>query len=140
MRIGRDESTAVPWSAASCPGWTSGCCLGLPEFACASLLRLGRSWRTESRPIRERLKSTAPAYDHQTYRSARWPTLLRAVAESGLTGVVGQRHHRWMNELLVGYTRVSTGQQDLSPHSQSDFTRSAFVMIRCVDHGLTSAN
>jgi hypothetical protein len=36
-----------------------------------------------------------------------------AAAESGLTGVAGQRHRRWMNELLVGYPRVSTEQQDL---------------------------
>jgi hypothetical protein len=45
-------------------------------------------------------------------------TRLRAVAENGLTGVAGQRHRMWMNELLVGYTRVSTEQQDLTPHSQ----------------------
>ena len=31
-----------------------------------------------------------------------------------LDGGTGQRHRRWMNELLVGYARVSTEQQDLT--------------------------
>jgi hypothetical protein len=43
------------------------------------------------------------------YRS---PTRLRPSGEN-LTGAAGQRHRSWMNELLVGYARVSTEQQDL---------------------------
>jgi hypothetical protein len=52
---------------------------------------------------------------------------LREGAEKSLTGAVGQRHCRWMNELLVGYARVSTEQQDLTAQ-RNGFTRSVSVM------------
>jgi hypothetical protein len=45
-----------------------------------------------------------------------------------LTGIPGQRHRRWMNELLVGYARGAA----VSTRSWSD--------RRCVDYGLTGVN
>ena len=57
-----------------------------------------------------------------------------------LTKKAGRRHRRWMNELLVGYARVSTEQQDLTAQ------RNGLHVLRVgddriyVDHGLTGTN
>ena len=47
-------------------------------------------------------------------RPAAWTPGLRAVAEEGLTAAGCKRHRKSMNELMVGYARVSTEQQDLT--------------------------
>jgi hypothetical protein len=57
-----------------------------------------------------------------------------------LTGVGRRRHRRWMNELMVGYARVSTEQEDLTAQ------RNGLHALRVgddriyVDHGLTGTN
>jgi DNA invertase Pin-like site-specific DNA recombinase len=72
--------------------------------------------------------------------SSRRPTRLRAVASENLTGVVSQRHRRWMNELLVGYARVSTEQQDLTSQRNGLHALGVGDDRIYVDHGLTGTN
>ena len=57
-----------------------------------------------------------------------------------LTGVAGQRHRSWMNELLVGYARVSTEQQDLTAQRNGLHALGVGDDRIYVDHGLTGAN
>jgi hypothetical protein len=59
------------------------------------------------------------------------------VAEEGLTAAGSQRHRKWMNELMVGYARVSTEQQD--PTAQRNGLHALGVGLDriYVDHGLT---
>ena len=70
----------------------------------------------------------------------RMRTRLRAVASEYLTGVVCQRHRRWMNELLVGYARVSTEQQDLTSQRNGLHALGVGDDRIYVDHGLTGTN
>jgi hypothetical protein len=42
-----------------------------------------------------------------------YPILWLTCGRENSTGAARQRHRRWMNELLVGYARLSTEQQDL---------------------------
>ena len=57
-----------------------------------------------------------------------------------LDGRLCQPHRRWMNELLVGYARVSIERQDLtSPAQRAARARRGDDRI-CVDHGLTGTN
>jgi DNA invertase Pin-like site-specific DNA recombinase len=65
---------------------------------------------------------------------------LRAIASENLTGVVCQRHRRWMNELLVGYARVSTEQQDLTSQRNGLHALGVGDDRIYVDHGLTGTN
>ena len=57
-----------------------------------------------------------------------------------LTGVICQRHRRWMNELLVGYARVSTEQQDLTSQRNGLHALGVGDDRIYVDHGLTGTN
>ena len=68
------------------------------------------------------------------------PTRLRAIASENLTGVVCQRHRRWMNELLVGYARVSTEQQDLTSQRNGLHALGVGDDRIYVDHGMTGGN
>src|SRR5215204_5936833 len=70
----------------------------------------------------------------------RKPTRLRAVASDNLTGVVCQRHRWRMNELLVGYARVSTEQQDLTSQRNGLHVLGVGDDRIYVDHGLTGTN
>jgi hypothetical protein len=54
--------------------------------------------------------------------------------------VAGQRHRRWMNELLVGYGRVSTEQQDLTAQRNGLHALGVSDDRIYVDHGLSGAN
>ena len=65
---------------------------------------------------------------------------MRAVAWENLTGVGCQRHRRWMNELLVGYARVSTEQQDLTAQRNGLHALGVGDDRIYVDHGLTGTN
>ena len=58
----------------------------------------------------------------------------------GLDGIIGQRHRRWMNELLVGYARVSTEQQDLTAQRNGLHALGVGDDRIYVDHGLTGTN
>ena len=57
-----------------------------------------------------------------------------------LTDMASQRHRRWMNELLVGYARVSTEQQDLTAQRNGLHTLGVGDDRIYVDHGLTGTN
>jgi DNA invertase Pin-like site-specific DNA recombinase len=65
---------------------------------------------------------------------------LRAVAGEYLTDMADQRHRRWMNELLVGYARVSTEQQDLTAQRNGLHALGVGDDRIYVDHGLTGTN
>jgi Resolvase, N terminal domain len=62
------------------------------------------------------------------------------VAWENLTGVVCQRHRRWMNELLVGYPRVSTEQRDVTAQRNGLHALGVGDDRIYVDHGLTGTN
>ena len=53
-----------------------------------------------------------------------------------LTDIAGKRHRRWMNELLVGYARVSTEQQDLTAQRNGLHALGVGDDRIYVDHGL----
>ena len=55
-------------------------------------------------------------------------------------GAGGQRHRKWMNELLVGYARVSTEQQDLTAQRNGLHALGVGDDRIYVDHGLTGTN
>jgi hypothetical protein len=57
-----------------------------------------------------------------------------------LTNMAGQRHCRWMNELLVGSARVSTEQQDLTAQRNGLHALGVGDDRIYVDHGLTGTN
>jgi predicted site-specific integrase-resolvase len=57
-----------------------------------------------------------------------------------LADMAGQRHRRWMNELLVGYARVSTEQQDLTAQRNGLHALGVGDDRIYVDHGLTGNN
>ena len=57
-----------------------------------------------------------------------------------LTGIIGQRHRSRMNELQVGYARVSTEQQDLTAQRNGLHALGVGDDRIYVDHGLTGAN
>jgi hypothetical protein len=66
-------------------------------------------------------------------------TRMRAVAWSGLTGVARSASSQVDERTLGGiHARINMAARSLTAQP-TDFTRSAFVMIRCVDHGLTGA-
>ncbi len=53
----------------------------------------------------------------------------------------GREHHpEWMNELLVGYARVSTEQQDLTVQRHGLHALGVGDDRIYVDHGLTGTN
>src|SRR5215218_5738888 len=72
----------------------------------------------------------------RSLREPRDPLTAHRTGED-LTAVVCQRQRRWMNELLVGYARVSIEQQD--PTAQRNGLRALGVGDDriYVDHGLT---
>jgi Resolvase, N terminal domain len=57
-----------------------------------------------------------------------------------LTEMASQRHRRWMNELLVGYARVSTEQQDLTAQRNGLHAVGVSDDRIYVDHGLTGTS
>ena len=65
---------------------------------------------------------------------------MRAVAGETLTGMAGEPHRWWMNELLVGYARVSTEQQDLTAQRNGLHALGVGDDRIYVDHGLTGTN
>ena len=67
-------------------------------------------------------------------------TRLRAVAAENLTGLDAQSYRWWMNELLVGYARVSTEQQDLTSQRNGLHALGVGDDRIYVDHGLTGTN
>jgi DNA invertase Pin-like site-specific DNA recombinase len=54
--------------------------------------------------------------------------------------MAGQRHRRWMNELLVGYARVLTQQQDLTAQRNGLHALGVGDDRIYFDHGLTGTN
>jgi Resolvase, N terminal domain len=66
------------------------------------------------------------------------PACERSLGE--LDRIIGQRHRRRMNELLVGHARVSTEQQDLTAQRNGLHALGVGDDRIYVDHGLTGAN
>jgi predicted site-specific integrase-resolvase len=105
----------------------------MPGYRSATSSRI-ESW---ARPSSTRHTGPAP---HSETRVVHSGTRLRAVASENLTGVVCQGHRRWMNELLVGYARVSTEQQDLTSQRNGLHALGIDDDRIYVDHGLTGTN
>jgi hypothetical protein len=95
-----------------------------------------RCRRTDQRQAAQRVHFPSPGISPSSLvedplASDRW---------GDLTGIIGQRHRRWMNELLVGYARVSTEQQDLTAQRNGLHALGVGDDRIYVDHGLTGAN
>ena len=75
----------------------------------------------------------------RSLREPRDPLTAHRTGED-LTAVVCQRQRRWMNELLVGYARVSTEQQDLTAQRSGLRALGVGDDRIYVDHGLTGTN
>jgi predicted site-specific integrase-resolvase len=65
---------------------------------------------------------------------------LAGIRDENLTGMAGESHRWWMNELLVGYARVSTEQQDLTAQRNGLHALGVGDDRIYVDHGLTGTN